>query len=408
MDLSLLDLSDPDFTLRLPSELLTLIADHLPVPPTLCSHLSKGVLQGTFETQKLGMAAAPSLRLFGSSPSASPPNSASKELGAMRLVCKRWEVATRSVLFSRGRVKRVEELEFWCGEGARKGLSGCVQRLDLLVQPFVEKASYDDNLPEPSLVLEALLGAMPGLSKLSIQAPLPLTLLETLLLPESEEFNRIERLVDLALVIQTTRWDDPDFASALSRHSRTLPIPAILPFLSLHRHLRSLHLGGCQLSPLDVASLLSGLASTGIKLETFSVELLLVEGKELEDRKEVLKVAGEEMGRSLRMIRFAGVVVPLDVVVSKEDLKELPNLLRSFTRLEGIRLGLRSNGHIQGVRLRKIASLMGRGCRTLRRGVEGAILWEQFWPEEVFVYEEVGWNPESESEESALKEGREE
>lgn len=127
MDLSLLDLSDPDFTLRLPSELLTLIADHLPVPPTLCSHLSKGVLQGTFETQKLGMAAAPSLRLFGSSPSASPPNSASKELGAMRLVCKRWEVATRSVLFSRGRVKRVEELEFWCGEGARKGLSGCVQ-----------------------------------------------------------------------------------------------------------------------------------------------------------------------------------------------------------------------------------------------------------------------------------------
>lgn len=48
------------------------------------------------------------------------------------------------------------------------------------------------------------------------------------------------------------------------------------------------------------------------------MELLLVEGKELEDRKEVLKVAGEEMGRSLRMIRFAGVVVPLDVVVSKE------------------------------------------------------------------------------------------
>lgn len=40
--------------------------------------------------------------------------------------------------------------------------------------------------------------------------------------------------------------------------------------------------------------------------------------------------------------------------------------------------------------------------------MEGAILWEQFWPEEVFVYEEVGWNPESESEESALKEGREE
>lgn len=80
------------------------------------------------------------------------------------------------------------------------------RRLDLLVQPFVEKASYDDNLPEPSLVLEALLGAMPGLSKLSIQAPLPLTLLETLLLPESEEFNRIERLVDLALVIQVSCW----------------------------------------------------------------------------------------------------------------------------------------------------------------------------------------------------------
>lgn len=78
------------------------------------------------------------------------------------------------------------------------------RRLDLLVQPFVEKASYDDNLPEPSLVLENLLKTMPGLSRLSIQAPLPLTLLETLLLPESQEFNRIERLVDLALVIQVS------------------------------------------------------------------------------------------------------------------------------------------------------------------------------------------------------------
>lgn len=124
MDLSSLDLSDSDFTLRLPSELLTLVADHLPIPPTLSSQLSHGVLQGTFETQKLGMAAAPSLGLSGPS---STPTSASQDLGAMRLVCKRWELATRSILFSRGRVKRVEELEFWCGEGARKGLSGCVQ-----------------------------------------------------------------------------------------------------------------------------------------------------------------------------------------------------------------------------------------------------------------------------------------
>jgi len=40
--------------------------------------------------------------------------------------------------------------------------------------------------------------------------------------------------------------------------------------------------------------------------------------------------------------------------------------------------------------------------------VEGAILWEQFWPEEVFVFEEVGWNPESEAAEFALKEEEEE
>lgn len=78
---------------------------------------------------------------------------------------------------------------------------------------------------------------------------------------------------------------------------------------------------------MDVASLLAGLASTGIKLEAFSVELLQVEGKELEDRKEVLRVAGEEMGGSLRLVRFAGVVVPLDIVVSKEVRVFFPLLL---------------------------------------------------------------------------------
>lgn len=75
----------------------------------------------------------------------------------------------------------------------------------MLIQPCVEKASYDDNLPEPALVLEALIKAMPALSKLSIQAPLPLTLLETLLLPDIEVFNRIELLVDISLVIQVRK-----------------------------------------------------------------------------------------------------------------------------------------------------------------------------------------------------------
>ena len=46
---------------------------------------------------------------------------------------------------------------------------------------------------------------MPALSKLSIQAPLPLTLLETLLLPDLDVFNRIEMLVDISLVIQVSQ-----------------------------------------------------------------------------------------------------------------------------------------------------------------------------------------------------------
>ena len=63
------------------------------------------------------------------------------------------------------------------------------------------------------------------------------------------------------------------------------------------------------------------MAAQGIRLETFSVELVHVEGQELEDRREVLRITGEEMGDSLLMLRFAGAVemrtVPV-VTLSKE------------------------------------------------------------------------------------------
>ena len=95
----------------------------------------------------------------------------------------------------------------------------------------------------------------------------------------------------------------------------------IVPFLILHPHLRTLHLGGCHLGPPDVAELLAGLAVKGIRLETFSVELLHVEDQELQDRKEVIRVAGRTMGESLLLLRFAGAVevrtVPV-VSLSKE------------------------------------------------------------------------------------------
>jgi hypothetical protein len=49
-----------------------------------------------------------------------------------------------------------------------------------------------------------------------------------------------------------------------------------------------------------------------------SVELLLVEGREWEDRREVLAIAGEKMGGSLRLVRFAGSVVAEELSVTPE------------------------------------------------------------------------------------------
>ena len=121
-----LDDPPPDHTLLLPPELLVLIAELIPVPPTLASHLTRGILQHTFETQKLGTA-EPSPRLARP---VSVPSSGASDLGAMRLVCRRWEQAARPVLFSRAKVKRVEEIEFWLGEGVKRGgrrITSCVQ-----------------------------------------------------------------------------------------------------------------------------------------------------------------------------------------------------------------------------------------------------------------------------------------
>lgn len=126
MDALTLDEPPPDHTLLLPPELLLLIAELIPTPPTLASHLARGVLQGTFETQKLGTAEA----FARPSRPVSVPRSGANDLGAMRLVCRRWEEAARPVAFRRAKVKRVEELEFWLGEGVRKGgkrLTACVQ-----------------------------------------------------------------------------------------------------------------------------------------------------------------------------------------------------------------------------------------------------------------------------------------
>lgn len=75
------------------------------------------------------------------------------------------------------------------------------------------------------------------------------------------------------------------------------------------------------------------MAAKGIRLETFSVELVQVEGQHLQDRKQVLRIAGEEMGDSLLLLRFAGAVemrtVPVVTLTKEVSLEPLSHLVVS-------------------------------------------------------------------------------
>lgn len=206
----------------LPEELLAQIASHL-LPPSLTP--IQTLLYGPF----VGAYQDTDGEDFRWDYQLDQPKSKTKaqtlpslvDLGSLRLVDRRWERASIGLLFGRVGIPSIERLE-WLLERPR--LAACVKCvpppatlrsridqscdtlsrwLDILAHSLQEKAALDDNLPEAGCVLQALIQRMPALRQLSLQGPIPSSIINALRDPLTRNILKIDSLQALSLVNQS-------------------------------------------------------------------------------------------------------------------------------------------------------------------------------------------------------------
>lgn len=207
----------------LPEELLAQIASHLLPPPlTPIQTLLYGPFVGAYQDTDG--------EDFRWDYQLDQPKSKTKaqtlpslvDLGSLRLVDRRWERASTRLLFGRVSLPSIERLE-WLLERPR--LAACVKLrssplaslrsktdrscdplsrwLDILAHSLQEKAALDDSLPEAGCVLQALVRRMPALRQLSLQGPIPSSIINALRDPLTRNILKVDSLQALSLVNQS-------------------------------------------------------------------------------------------------------------------------------------------------------------------------------------------------------------